>query len=783
MKKKHTRLNRPATRTGLTPSAPAEKSLLGAMLLAASLSSLAQTPDPTEPAPSAPAESTLKTVVIEGRDTVPAAKYSLRASDTTLGKGRQALRDIPQTLTVITEHLIDDRRLDDFREVLKTTAGVTFLAGETGEEDVRLRGFSLSQAGDVLRDGMREAQLITRDTFATDRVEVLKGSASMLFGKGSTGGVVNQMTKQPFLMDQSEASVTVGTGRMVRSQVDLNKRLDERSALRINAMVQDSDNRGARNDREGLAASWRTGIGERDEFQADLYLLHTNERPIYNQPQLLTGAAGDARRTIVPVLPAGNFYGLASDYLHSEQTALTLSHTHRFSHEEELKTTLRQGHYERDLWATVASFAPASSQPDGQAIGLTRLPDANTVLNRNSFRGRRGISDITQLQSDYSRKFEAAGLKHQLTAGVDLVVEDALRNPNNSGGALPSSAPASVRLTTVGNPNDGARRDDTRTWDYNSFGADSLGLYAQDVASLSETVKLVAGMRFDRFTARYRAAPRVANGVTVVDTGSIDENLWSPRIGALYQPSDTASYYVSAGESYNTSGDTYQFTLGNFASNSANGRMARTPPEKSRNYEIGGKWEVLNQRASVNAALFRAEKYNERNVDPDSAATQSLLSGKRHATGVEFSAVGRLTPKWELFYNHTWIPSARIDRYNGLNDNGQPVSSTTPVQGDRPGLTPEHSASAWSTYRLSSAWRVGLGANYRSSQTPLTNKVNTAQAFTVWDSLIEYTVNEHTSAKLNVTNLTNKNYADGLYTSFYTPGAPRRVMLTLKTVF
>ncbi|WP_133595640.1 TonB-dependent receptor [Tepidicella xavieri] len=740
---------------------------LGAMLLAGSLSAMAQTP---------PTEASLPTVTVkeQAEPEEIKAKQTLRATETRIGKGQQALRDIPQNVTVMTERLIDDRNLDDFKDVLRATAGVTFLAGETGEEDVRLRGFSLGQAGDIYRDGMREGQLITRDTFATDRVEVLKGSASMLFGKGSTGGVVNQVTKQPFLMDRHEAELTVGSGNHKRAQVDLNKQLGPSSAVRLNAMVQDADNHGAKDDRRGLAASWRTGIGERHGFQVDLYHLKTDQRPIYNHPQLLTGAPGDLKRTIVPVLDAKNFYGLASDYLRSEQTVLSLSHALRFSATEELTTTLRHGRYKRDLWTTVVSFCQNNATLcPGQVVSLDNPPGPNTILSRNNFKGRRGISDITQVQSDYSNRFDLGGMKHHLTAGVDITVENALRNPNNGGGNLPViPGNASTRLTTVGNPNDGASRPDTRTWSYNDFDAESLGLYVQNVASITPHVKLVGGLRFDHFRASYRD--------TAGNSGRMRDNLWSPRIGALFQPNEASSYYISFGESYNISGDTYQFALGNLAPGSANSRLANTPPEKSRNFEIGGKWDLFNQQATVGVALFRSEKYNERNTDPDSAATQMLLSGKRHATGLEINAAGRITPKWEVFYNHTWIPSAKIDRCNAAtcNPNGM-----VQREGDRPGLTPKHSLSAWTTYRVAPQWRVGLGATYRSEQNPEGNRITTAPAFTVWDGMVEYTVDEKTTVKLNVSNLTDKTYVDGLYRGFYTPGAPRKVMLSLKTVF
>jgi catecholate siderophore receptor len=733
---------------------------IGAMLLAGSMNAFAETTP-------APAEATLKTVTVRAQAEPEEikAKSTLRATQTTIGKGQQQLRDIPQNVTVMTERLLDDRNLDNFRDVLKTTAGVTFLAGETGEEDVRLRGFSLGQGGDIYRDGMREGQLITRDTFATDRVEILKGSASMLFGKGSTGGVVNQVTKQPFLMDRYEAELTVGSGGHKRVQADLNKQLGDNSAVRVNALIQDADNWGAQDDRKGLAAGWRTGIGERDEFSVDLYHLSTAERPNYNHPWLLTGDTTTNPRTIVPVLSAKNYHGLASDYQNTEQTTLSLGHKHRFSAQEELQTTLRHGTYERDLWVSAVVWAPAAQQPGGTAISLTNPPTADTRLNRNS-KGRYGQSDITQVQSDYSNKFKSAGMDHHLTAGVDLTIEDAKRNNSFAG-------TASGLSTTVGTPHDGDWRADTRGDPLlNTFDSKSLGLYVQDVASITSNIKLVGGLRLDTFKANYRD--------TAGNQDDMTENLWSPRIGAIFQPDEASSYYVSFGQSYNTSADTYQFALGNFATGGTNAKIGNTPPEKSRNVEIGAKWDLFDNRATFNAALFRSEKFNERNTDPDSAATQALLSGRRHATGVELSAAGRITSDWEVFYNHTWIPSARIDQSNvALSATGTGAQ----VQGDRPALTPRHSLSAWTTYRVAPQWRVGLGMTYRGEQNPEGQRTVLASSFTVWDGMVEYIVDEKTTVKFNVSNITDKLYADALYRGFYTPGAPRKLMVSVKTVF
>ena len=732
---------------------------LAAMMLAGSIG--AATPALAQ---DAAAEKTLKTVTV--KDTAEPVeletKNSLRTTSTSTAKGKQALRDIPQSVTVMTEKLMDDRNLDDFREVLKTTAGVTFMAGETGEEDVRLRGFSLGQAGDIYVDGLRDAPLIERDTFNHESVEVLKGSASMLFGKGSTGGVVNQVSKTPFLIDQHEVDVTVGSGQELRVTGDFNLKTGEDSALRLNAMAHDADNHGASINKKGIAPTYRWGIGTRDEFSVGLYHLETDGKPLYNHPWFL---GGDGK--LNPSLPAKNYYGLDSDYLKTQSTYGTFSHTHRFDSQSELKTTVRHGSYERELLASAVRFAPAAQQPGGFAVTPDNL-GPNTVLTRSP-KARVGYSDLTQIQSDYSDKFQAFGKQHSLIAGVDLSYENAERNNSYTSG-LPSSP-----TTLVGTPDNGVGVADTRLPPVlNTFEASNIGVYAQDTVSLTDTVKLVGGLRLDHFEASYHAP---ANGSNPATSFKVSDDLISPRLGALYQPSETESYYVSYGTSYNTSGDTYQFALGAMTPGSNNAKIANTPPEKSRNLEIGGKFELFEKKASLGVALFHSEKYNERNTD-EPTADSFLLSGKRHATGMEFNLAGRITPKWEVFYNHTWIPLAKID-------NGRPAGSSGNAQqeGDRPALTPKHSASLWTTYRVAPQWRLGLGLNYRGEQNPEGNRAVTAKAFTTVDAMAEYTLDANQSFKLNVTNLTDELYANTLYRGFYAPGAARQVQLSYKVLF
>lgn len=740
---------------------PAALAPLGALAAGFGLAGLACA-QPAQPAAQAQAaQQALPHVTVRGTPET-AGKESLRATRTGVAKGDQSLRDVPQSVTVHTERLIDDRNLDDFRDVLRATAGVTFQAGETGEEDVRLRGFSLFQAGDLYVDGLRDAPLYERDTFNNDRIEVLKGSASMLFGRGSTGGVVNQVSKKPFLMNQHEVEATVGTGRMGRLTGDFNLQTSADAALRLNAMVHRADQDGASVDKRGIAPTYRWGIGTRNEFLVGLYHLEYDNRPLYDHPWLLSEGN---RGTLIPTLPADAYYGLASDHNEGGATYGTFQHVHRFDGRAELKTTLRHGRYERDLWASVVRFAPAAQQPGGQAITRREQIRGDTVLSRTG-KGRVGESQITTLQSEYTDQLDWGGVKHEVLAGLEWSHEDAERNNN-----IPGTTPRPT--TRVGTPDDGASIADTR-WPIPMarFETRNLSLYAQDVVALTPAWKLVGGVRFDRFRADYRDL----NGATK----SVDENLWSPRLGVLFQPNAWSSYYVSYGYSYNTSGETYSYAVNTSLASSGNQRALNTPPEKSRNLEVGGKWDLLDNRLFVGAALFYSEKYNERNTDPDTAASQELLSGKRHAAGLELNVAGRLTPAWEAFVSYAWIPMAEIDRSNVA---ANPAGTGAQVEGDRPGLTPKHSGSLWTTYRLTPKLRVGGGVNFRSAQNPEGARHVKAPGFATVDLMGEYTLDETWSFKLNVKNAGDKLYADGLYRGFYIPGAARSVQLSAKAVF
>lgn len=718
----------------------------------------------------AAAETTLPTVTVEA-EAEKTSKETYQATKTRIGKGEQELRDIPQSVTVVTERLIDDRNLDTLKETLHNTAGFSFQAAEGQEDDIRLRGFSLLTSGDIFVDGMRDPAFYDRDSFNWDRLEVLRGSASMLFGRGSTGGAVNQVSKEPFLMNQNQIDATVGSGGYARVVGDFNVKTGDNAAFRLNAMWNGTDafgTYGAGLDKKGVAAAYRFGIGTADEFLVSLYHLDNHNGIHYGMPWIRKSAT-DPTMVMVDVDPE-NYYGATSDYNGGIATYGTLSHTHRFKDGGELKTSFRAGHFERDQRASairICTFHAVNNPmcPPAGSVTAATINDA-TILTRGS---QNKIQDLDNrlLQSDYSNKYDWFGFKHAVLAGFDYVDDEFV------GYTTPNQPALNKPRTTIGNPNDGLGVDESaRVYLKNrDFRSNALGIYFQDLIQVAEHWKILAGLRWDNFDGTYRtySTATATLGQLTAKRGR-EDGLWSKRYGILYQPTPLASFHFSYGTSFNTSGDAYQYDpLG-----------SNTDPEASRNVELGAKLDSESGNLSTRLALFHSTKYNERNRDETSVTPINYaLSGKRHAWGLEIDIAGRITHSWEIFASYAWIAQAKIDK--GASDGTTLL--TGELVGAWPGVTPKHTGTIWTTYQIDPQWRVGGGINWRSSMTPLLAPTINAPSYTTLDLMAEYAVSRDLLLKLNITNVTDKLYADALYRGHYVPGAPRTVQLTASYKF
>lgn len=747
-----------------TPAPASDKALLpfGALMLAASVSGWAQSSADVE------AARTLAPTTVTGRAEEPQGKDSVQTRQTSIGKGTQDIRDIPQSINVITERLIDDAKLETLKQALHYTAGITFAATENGtDQDIRLRGFPVATTGDLLIDGMRDPSQYDRDTFNYDRIEVMRGAASMVFGRGSTGGVINQVNKQPLLLDQYELEGTVGSYGLFRTTADLNKRLDDESAVRLNLMYNKADNDGAKIDKYGIAPTYRWGIGTRDEFSVGLFHLNVDNVP--------RNAIGYLQGTVPTPIDPSHFYGTSADYMRGEATYFTGSWLRRLDDGGQIKTQARAGTFKRDQWSSVARFGAAPAL-NPVAVTLNNITDS-TVLTRGGLNPRKDAYKGQYFQSDYSNTFKGLGFEHQVIAGVDFAHESADRFQNDPLAGTIGTRPN----VTVGNHGDGAGLVGTgrlpvyrRAGEYNGT---SVGAYVQDLMQVSEHWKLLGGLRWDRFDATVGTYTYPGGAQTLAQTDVSYPSLWSYRFGALYQPTPSSSFHFSYGTSFNTAIDTYQFAGGTNAA-----IAAETPAEKSRNIELGAKLDWLDGRLSTRAAIFRTEKYNERTTDSDFAGTAYTLSGKRHSQGLELDIAGRLSAAWEVYLSYTWIPNAKIDKA------GSSAAAAASV-GQRVGLTPEHSASAWLSYQATPQLRIAGGVRAVGENRPLqggTGAASTtakAPGYAVADAMVEYKFSEDLVAQFNVSNIANRTYGDQLYPGFVILGEPRTFKATLTKRF
>ncbi|MEO8136272.1 MAG: TonB-dependent siderophore receptor, partial [Betaproteobacteria bacterium] len=595
-----------------------------------------------------------------------------------------------------------------------------------------LRGYSA--VGDLYLDGMRDIAQYNREVFNMSQIDVLRGAASMLFGRGSTGGIINQVSKTPLPVDRNDVSLTAGSYNYKRATADLNRVLAEGSALRLNLMKTDTDSYrdGVHQERWGVAPSLSIGDGSDNQFIFAYYYLKEDNVPDYGVPYF------NGRPLAVPV---NRFYGLANaDYERNETGIATATYVHKFNTDTDLKTVVRKADYDRDLRAT----AP-------RLLGAPALITDSTALNRQR-QARGGDEHTVTVQSDLTTRLKTAGINHQVLAGVEYVHEKAHRWTNSSALANPA--------TTVGDPNPNPPLppgfDDSfaRTGD-NYYTARTIGFYAQDIVELTSAWKLVLGARHDDFSADYdRPAP----------AGPLNrrDKVWSSRAGVLFQPGDVVTYYASYGTAFNPSAEMYQL----------DDRGTATPPEKSRNMELGVKWELLDGNLSARTTLFRSQKTNERNTDLSVSVEQNLLSGKRHTDGIEFEVTGRLTADWQVF-GALALMKARIDAATGQQAN---------TLGLIPLNTPKYTYSMWSTYALGGGWKVGGGFDGAGLRYGQNADTTAAPAYTRWDALVEYEKDRY-AVRLNALNLFNRDYYEGVYQGHVVPGVKRSLQLTFSARF
>lgn len=692
----------------------------------------------------AQAEETKLLNQVDVKSTYEQGAIGYNASTTNVGKTTQAVKDIPQAITIVPKELMQDKNNDNLKDALRNVAGMTFNAGEGGRigDNMNLRGFY--SFGDLYMDGIRDTAQYNRETFNLEQIDVLRGSGSMLFGRGQAGGVINQVSKIPFMTDKGNVSGTVGGYDYYRSTTDINKVIDEASstAIRINAMVHDakSSRDVVSSQREGLAPTLAWGIGTANQITLSHYYLKTNNVPDY-------GIGFDSSTRLPVDVSAKQFSGTTSDYEDNVTNMTAISQEYTFDANTKLNTKLRKSNYTRALWSNKGR----SSYP-------------YTTL---SLAGPRGAEEDTYaLQSDFSKKFATGQLKHELLVGVEYLKEDLSRWSYTTTGCPSSTATGVVTGYVL--------TGDTCTYGYGnqvknpaslfSYKGDSYATYLQDMIEFIPGWKILAGIRQDWLRADYLTA-----GASLGSTGQANVNFSekSYRSGLTYQPNEMTTYYLAWNDSFNATADLYQLSAG-----------TGYPAERSSTTEIGAKWDLYEGDLSVRTALYRATKEWERNTDLES--TGSINSKKRHTDGVEFEFAGRVNGKWEIFGGIA-LMDAQIDErgYSGTTRHNVAIEGMTPRN------TPKYTYNLWTTYRVDPQFKVGGGATAvgrriiygLSSNAP---NVNNVPSYVRFDVMAQYDIKDEYIIKLNIQNLTNKTIYESAYENggFVVPGSKLAFQLT-----
>ncbi|MEQ1602764.1 MAG: TonB-dependent siderophore receptor [Methylophilaceae bacterium] len=726
---------------------------LGAALMAGGLSMQAMAEGVDEKKAE---ETTLSTVKVEANVEV---EDGYRATKTRVGRTLQDPHDIPQAITTVTRALMEEQQVGSLREALRNVSGLTFNAAEGGRagDNMMLRGFYTF--GDMYLDGIRDTAQYNREIFNLEQVDVLRGAAATMFGRGQAGGVINMVSKAPKLKDEYKITGSIGTDGYYEGTGDFNKKIGEHSAIRINAMHRDEGSwraNPANGDepeihRDGLAISLGFGINTDDEFNLSHVHTITDDKPDY-------GISFNATtRSPQTTYPAKTYWGTDRNFDNSVTAVTTGTYTHKFSPDSELRTQVRHGQYDRSYWARTPSLTVAPN-----AGGTICTPNCNggptRVMNYETY----------AVQSVYNNKLNLLGMKHEFLAGVEYLHEDLFRNAlRNLGGTTGANPP---RYAPYEAATTGAVR----------FDADSYAIYGQDTVEFIPQWKATLGLRYDQLEANFSSntSPKLSYGEL------------STRASLAYHQTDEINYYVSYSDSFSPTADLYQLTV------------TPLPPECSQVVELGTKWLFLDGDLALRAALYHANKDWERNTDVESTA--AILTKQRKTDGFELEAAGRITPNWEVFSGLALMDSKVLQVAENVNaTTGVVTTGNAGYVGQRSRNTPVYTFNLWTTYKIPNIFggtlKVGGGIEAKGDRYGYNPSgagaiptlagssafhPNTAPAYERYDAMVSYE-RKNWTLRLNVQNLLDTTYYDALYDNggFTTPGTRRKGQLTAEYKF
>ncbi|TYL47771.1 TonB-dependent receptor [Marinomonas sp. IMCC 4694] len=662
------------------------------------------------------------------------------------------IAETPKTITVLTKETLEESGKTDLESILSAQPGITLGTGEGGNsfgDRYIIRGYEARS--DVYTDGLREPGLISRETFALEQVEISKGPSSTFGGRGTTGGAVNSVTKKASYNDDfTTLGGTVGTDNKQRITVDTNKVINDSLAFRLNALSSTSDTDRVNNalDQEGFLIS---GVYEPNAditFSADYYYFRASDKE----------DVGHVLDRTTQAFKAYEYVGQEGlDFKNSEADIATIKVDAYLSEDLRIENKTRFGDVVNEY--------------------IVSAYDSRFTNGLRSFTGwqeSRYVGNQTNVIFDT----QLFGKSHSIVSGVEYANEET---------RLGSYTVASTNTFTL-DPYHAENNLWEGTIDRKSTSGatvKTLSLYLMDTVTVSDSLELHGGIRYDHFDYEASIAPTTSRREPVAAKQyDFSDGFFNGHFGAVFSPWEHGNLYATWSTSSNINGGEVD-SLSNCGYGGvcvdSNGNYTNAEPEQSTNLELGTKWNLLNHKLLLTAALFQVTKDKVIEGGNDSYTSGgSLNTGKNRVEGVEFGLSGNLTDKLSAQAGLALMKSNTLASYDQDNV-GQPKANFA-----------DQSVNVQVKYQLTPRFAMGAIATYSGEMlggqpdeaADSDTKIRTP-SYSVYDVFATYQVSDHFDLQANVQNIADKDYYTAIYRggSIAYLGAGRSASVTAKYKF
>lgn len=685
----------------------------------------------------------LETQQVEETVTVKIEPEFVSSVTEAVTKTATPLRDIPQSVEIVNRSLIDSQAVRSMQDALYNVTAVSVAQGEGRRDQFYIRGFTA--IGDQFVDGVRDDALYYRDLANIEQIEVIKGPSAALFGRGSSGGIINRVTKKPNLYQKLGTFEGIfGSYGLKRGNFDFGSPIvNEKFAFRFVGAYEETGSfrHFFKENRYNIAPSLAWKPTEKTDVVFQLEYLNDKRVPDRGIPSF-RGRAAD--------VPIGTYYGYPEeDKLINKVDSQALKIEHKISDFWTIRNNFRRIGYDTDYYTTysngicllLANNSCSSSIPNNISVTDSRL------------RVVRGQYSGYFKQKNYFNQTEAvgivetAGIQHTLLGGIEYGFQkkNTLRTNNTS--------PLRVSLF---NPDLSSRVADGSLRDLDDFTGKTVGIYFQDQITFNRKLKALIGARFDSFNQKLNDLLPANEDLSRTD------KQWSPRFGLVYQPNETLSFYGSYSRSFQPSGENLSLAANN----------EELGPETTENYEAGIKATFQPIRLNATLAVFHLNRDNIKTNDP-LVSGRLILVGEQRTNGLELTFSGAPFKKFDFVAGYALL-DARITKSNSF-------SGGVPLQGNLAQLTPRNSGNIWLTYQLPKNFRLGFGGNARSKTFTSTNNLVTLPGYARFDASLSWRSEKHYEITFNLKNIFNRKYYETAHNdNQITPGAPVNGSISLR---